>query len=67
VPGFLKEEQWTIPVAYAQGLDRLLGVQDIPTVLIFDRQGHVIFRQRGLDPEHFVATLEKNVRRALGT
>ena len=29
VPAFLKEEQWTTPVAYSQGLDRLLGVQSL--------------------------------------
>jgi thiol-disulfide isomerase/thioredoxin len=65
VSSFLKEEQWTIPVVYAQGLDRLLSVQALPTLVIFDRHGHVIFRQQGLDPEHFVPTLEKKVRETL--
>jgi thiol-disulfide isomerase/thioredoxin len=54
VPAFLKEEQWTIPVAYAQGLDRLLGPN-----------GRVIYRQEGLDFTSFVETLEKKLRQAL--
>jgi thiol-disulfide isomerase/thioredoxin len=66
VPAFVKEQQWTVPVAYAQGLDRLLGVQALPTLVIFDRHGRVMFRQQGLDPESFVPTLEKNVGLALG-
>ena len=65
VPAFLKEEQWAIQVAYDQGLDRLLGVQNLPTLLIFDRNGRVVFREEGLDFERFVETLDKKVREAL--
>jgi thiol-disulfide isomerase/thioredoxin len=66
VPAFLKEAQWTTQVAYAQGLDRLLGVLSLPTLLIFDRSGHVVFRQEGLVFSSFVETVEKKVREALG-
>ena len=65
VPAFVKQERWTTPVAYAQGLDRLLGVINLPTLLIFDRNGRVVFRQEGLDPQRFVDTLDKKVREAL--
>jgi thiol-disulfide isomerase/thioredoxin len=65
VPSFVKEEQWTTPVAYAQGLDRLLGVTSLPTLMIFDRTGHVVFRQEGLAVSSFVETVEKKVRGAL--
>ena len=65
VPAFLKAERWTTPVAYAQGLDRLLGVMNLPTLLIFDRNGRVVYRQEGLDPQRFVDTLDKKVREAL--
>jgi thiol-disulfide isomerase/thioredoxin len=65
VPAFLKEEQWTTQVAYSQGLDRLLGVQALPTLLIFDRNGRVVFRQEGLDLSSFVETLDRKVREAL--
>jgi len=66
VPSFVKEEQWTTPVVYAQGLDRLLGVMALPTLMIFDRTGHVVFRQEGLTVSSFVETVEKKVRGALG-
>jgi len=66
VPAFLKEEQWTTEVAYAQGLDRFLGVLSLPTLVIFDRNGHVVFREEGLVVSTFVDTVEKKVRGALG-
>jgi thiol-disulfide isomerase/thioredoxin len=66
VPAFLKEEQWTTAVAYSQGLDRLLGIASLPTLMIFDRQGHVVFRQEGLLASSFVETVEKKLREALG-
>jgi hypothetical protein len=66
VPAFLQEEGWTTPVAYAQGLDRLLGVISLPTLVIFDRNGHVVFRQEGLVISSFVETVDKTVREALG-
>jgi len=65
VAAFLKEEKWTVPVAYAQGLDRLLGVNGLPTIMIFDRQGQVVYRQEGVDPEGFVEELGKHLREAL--
>jgi thiol-disulfide isomerase/thioredoxin len=65
VPAFVKEEQWTTPLVYAQGLDRLLGVQSLPTLLIFDPNGHVVFRLEGLAFSNFVETVEKKVRETL--
>ena len=65
VPPFLKAQQWTSTVVYSEGLDRLLGVQSLPTLVIFDRKGLVVFRQEGLDPSTFSATLDKKVREAL--
>ena len=65
MPAFLKEERWTTQVAYSQGLERLLGVQSLPTLVIFDRNGRVVFRQEGLDLERFVETLDKKLRETL--
>jgi thiol-disulfide isomerase/thioredoxin len=65
VQAFVREEQWTTPVVYAQGLDRLLGVQSLPTLLIFDRNGHVVFRLEGLAFSSFVEIVEKKVRETL--
>jgi len=65
VPDFVKEEGWTAPVVYAQGLDQLLGIRALPTVMIMDPSGRVIFRQTGLDFTTFVETLEDKLREAL--
>ncbi len=65
VPDFIKEEKWTLPVVYADGLDHLLGVRALPTLVIFDREGRVVFRQEGLDPLSLAKTLEQKVREAL--
>ena len=65
VPAFLKQQGWTLPAAYAQGLDHLLGVSEIPTLVIFDRQGRIVFRQEGVNPESFVPELNKHLRDAL--
>jgi thiol-disulfide isomerase/thioredoxin len=65
VPLFLQQEGWTLPVAYAQGLDQLFAVRELPTLLIFDRQGGVAFRQDGLVPETFAQELNQHVRETL--
>lgn len=62
---FIREEKWTVPVVYAESLDRLLGVRALPTLVIFDREGRVIFRQEGLDPSSFEKTLAAKVREIL--
>jgi thiol-disulfide isomerase/thioredoxin len=65
VPGFVQEEKWTVPVVYAQGVDQVLGIRALPTLLILDQQGRVIYRQAGLDPASFISTLEGKLREAL--
>jgi thiol-disulfide isomerase/thioredoxin len=65
VPAFLKEEAWSTPVAYARGLDQLLGVRALPTLIIFDRHGRVVYRQEGMDPGSFLESIEQKVREAL--
>ena len=67
VQEFLKKEQWTVPVAYGMSLARLLRVTSLPTVIIFDQNGRIVFRQEGVDFASFVSTLEKKVREALQT
>ncbi|HEV2351633.1 MAG TPA: redoxin family protein [Terriglobia bacterium] len=65
VPNFVKEEEWKIPVAYAQGLDHFLDVTALPTLLILDRQGQVVFREEGMDPATFEPQVEGKVRAEL--
>jgi thiol-disulfide isomerase/thioredoxin len=65
VPAFLKQEGWTLPAAYAQGLDQLLIVTQLPTLVIFDRQGRIVYREVGVNPESFVEELSKHLRETL--
>jgi thiol-disulfide isomerase/thioredoxin len=65
VPAFLKEAGWTVPVVYGQELDQLLSIGALPTIVIFDRQGRIVFRQEGVNPEGFVGELEKRLREVL--
>jgi thiol-disulfide isomerase/thioredoxin/cytochrome c-type biogenesis protein CcmH/NrfG len=65
VPEFIKEEGWTAPVVYAQGLDQLMGIRALPTTMILGPDGRVVFRQMGLDIGSFVETLEGAIRVAL--
>ena len=65
VPGFLKQEGWTLPAAYAQGLDQLLSVTQLPTLVIFDRQGRIVYRDDGVNPDTFVEELSKHLRETL--
>jgi thiol-disulfide isomerase/thioredoxin len=66
VPAYVKEEQWKIPVVYAQGLDHFLEVTALPTLVILDRQGQVVFREEGMDPVSFERQIEEKVREVLG-
>lgn len=65
IQDFLKEEHWTVPVVYAEGLDRALAVRSLPTLMIFDREERVVYRQEGVDPNSFAETLVKRLREAL--
>jgi thiol-disulfide isomerase/thioredoxin len=65
VPGFVKEEQWKIPVVYAQGLDHFLEVTALPTLIILDRLGRVVFREEGMNPMTFEQQVEEKVREVL--
>ena len=65
VSAFLKQEGWTIPAAYAQGMEQLLSVRELPTIVIFDRQGRIVYRQDGVNPESFAEELSKHLRETL--
>lgn len=67
VAGYVREEQWKIPVAYADGLDHLLEVSALPTIMIFDRQGRVVFRSEGVDPATFQQQVEQKLREVLAS
>jgi thiol-disulfide isomerase/thioredoxin len=65
VAAFVAQEKWKIPVAYADGLDDFLKVETLPTVIIFGRDGKIIYRANGLDEDTFQATLISAIQQAL--
>jgi thiol-disulfide isomerase/thioredoxin len=67
VAPYLEEVKPRIPVVFADGLDRLLGVNDLPTVVIIDRRGKVAYRAEGFGEESFERDLTAAARRALET
>jgi thiol-disulfide isomerase/thioredoxin len=65
VAPFLAEEKWDIPIAFADGVDDFLKVETLPTVIVFGRDGKVLYRANGLDPEGFSASLTTAIQDAL--
>jgi thiol-disulfide isomerase/thioredoxin len=53
VSPFLAREKWTVPIAFADGLDEFLKVETLPTVLIIDRKGKIVYRVGGFTPNTF--------------
>ncbi|MFN0119909.1 MAG: redoxin family protein [Blastocatellia bacterium] len=67
VAPYLKEQKYKLPVAYAESLEDLFGVNSIPTTIIFDKKGAVAWRQAGIvQGEDFVALLSEKIEMARG-
>jgi thiol-disulfide isomerase/thioredoxin len=67
VAPYLEEVKPRVPVVFADGLDHLLAVNDLPTVVIIDRRGKVVYRAEGFGEETFERDLTAAARRALET
>jgi cytochrome c biogenesis protein CcmG/thiol:disulfide interchange protein DsbE len=67
VPPFLAHEKWDMPVAYSDGLDALLNVQTLPTVLVLDAKGKIIYRTNEFTSQSFSTTLTSAVDNALSS
>ncbi len=65
VAPFLAHEKWTVPVAFADGLDDLLKVETLPTVLIIDRKGKIVYRVNGFSPDTFSEELTTAIQTAM--
>ncbi|HUJ32087.1 MAG TPA: redoxin domain-containing protein [Candidatus Acidoferrum sp.] len=66
VPPFLKREKWNVPVVYADGLDDFMKVETLPTVVILDPTGKVVYRVGGLVRQGFTVSLSAAIQNALG-
>ncbi|MFZ3200284.1 MAG: thioredoxin-like domain-containing protein [Candidatus Acidiferrales bacterium] len=67
VPPFLAHAKWDMPVAYADGLDVFLNVRFLPTVLVLDRSGKIVFSVNGPAPETLPESLTSAIQRALAS
>jgi thiol-disulfide isomerase/thioredoxin len=66
VAGFLDQQKWSkTRVYFEDGLQKLLQVTDIPTTIVFDKQGRVASRMNGFLPESFVQQLTERIQSAL--
>ena len=62
---YLAEEKPKSSVLFADGLDRLLGVDSFPTTLILDRSGKIAYRAVGFEPEGSDQSLIEAIERTL--
>jgi thiol-disulfide isomerase/thioredoxin len=65
VAPFLEENHWDSQVYFEDGMARLLGVSEIPTMVLLDKQGKVASRMNGFQGESFVAALISRIDAAL--
>ena len=65
VAPYLAKEKISGTTVFADGLDRLLDVNALPTVLVLDRGGKIAYRSDGVDPDTFVASLTMAILNAV--
>lgn len=65
VKPFLDELGWSKRVYFEDGLGRTLRISSIPTTVVFGKDGSVVSRMNGFDPERFVDTLAASIQNAL--
>jgi thiol-disulfide isomerase/thioredoxin len=66
VPPFVAQQKWNVPVVFADGLNDFMGVTTLPTVLILDRNGKIVYRTNGLGT-NFSESLTAAIRAALNS
>jgi hypothetical protein len=65
VPPFVQHVKWEIPIVYADGLDGFLQVESLPTVVVLDPDGKIVYRVGGLDLRQFSNSLNTAIQNAL--
>ncbi len=66
VQPFLEQQGWNpARVYYEDGLSKALRVTAIPTTVVFGRNGSIVSRMNGFDPERFVEMLTERINEAL--
>ncbi len=65
VAPYLEDVKPKVPVVFADGLDHLLAVNSLPTVVVIDREGKIAYRAQGFGEDGFERDLAAAARRAL--
>lgn len=65
VKPFLEEMKWNKNVYLDEGLARLMVVANIPSTVVFDKQGQISSRMNGYLPDRFVDMLSERIQTAL--
>lgn len=66
VAPFLESQMWDNHVYFDDGLQRVLGVSQIPTTIVLDKKGVIYSRMNGFAPDHFKEDLIERIDSALG-
>lgn len=66
VKPFVAEQNWKNAVYYEDGLARALRVTSIPTTVVFGKDGAVVSRMNGFNPDSFVEVLSDRIKQSLG-
>jgi thiol-disulfide isomerase/thioredoxin len=67
VAPYLQAEKTRTTLVFADGLERVLGVNAYPTVVVLDRGGKILYRAEGFTDESFETQLTAAVNRATQT
>jgi thiol-disulfide isomerase/thioredoxin len=65
VKPFVDEQGWKNAVYYEDGLARALRVTSIPTTVVFGKNGTVVSRMNGFNPDSFVEVLSDRIQESL--
>jgi thiol-disulfide isomerase/thioredoxin len=65
VASYLEDVKPKVPVVFADGLDRMLAVNSLPTVVVIDREGKIAYRAQGFGEDGFERDLAAAAKRAL--
>ena len=64
VKPYVEREKVRSMVVYADGLDVWMKIASIPTVMVLDRNGKIVYRASGFAPEGFTAALSQAIEKA---
>jgi thiol-disulfide isomerase/thioredoxin len=67
VAPFAAKEKWTLPIAYSDGLDALLDVETLPTIIVLDSAGKIIYRTSEFTTRDFSAKLSAAIDASLAS